>query len=167
MLADRQLNGGGITPAHDRFDDEDVNRLRVALGRIARRVDRRTTGAGGLTRSQFSILATVARRETVGVRELAEIEGLNPTMLSRMLGKLEDAGLLTRSPDPDDKRVVRAHITEAGARTFADLRRMRTAVFTEHLAELSPDRLHALHDALPALEALAEQMCRRSAEERR
>ncbi len=83
-----------------RFENDEIARLRVTFGKIARRVDRRSSGEDGLTRTQFSLLSTVARHEEIGVREVAEIEGLNPTMLSRMLGKLEDAGLLTRSP-PD------------------------------------------------------------------
>jgi len=33
-------------------------------------------------------------------------------------------------------------------------------MFARHLAELDDDRLDALHDALPALEALGERMCR-------
>ncbi|MEE2030718.1 MarR family winged helix-turn-helix transcriptional regulator [Rhodococcus chondri] len=129
----------------------------MALGRIARSVGR-PAGDGGPTRSQASLLATVARHETVGVRELAEYENLNPTMCSRMLGKLEDDGLVTRSPDADDKRVILAHITAAGARVAADLRARRTALFAEHLAELDVPDVDALHDALPALEALADRM---------
>lgn len=132
----------------------------MALGRIARRVDRRSAGEDGLTRSQSSLLATVARLETVSVRELADIEGINPTMLSRMLGKLEDTGLLIRTADSDDKRVVHVHITDAGTDRFLRLRSRRNALFTEHLAELSPAHLAALREALPALEALGEGMSR-------
>ncbi|WP_016934763.1 MarR family transcriptional regulator [Rhodococcus sp. R1101] len=112
----------------------------------------------GLTRSQSTLLTTVARHETIGVRDLAEIEGLNPTMCSRMVGKLEDDGLLTRSPDAGDKRVVRVHITPAGAALSAELRARRTALFARHLADLSEQHLDALHDALPALEALSERV---------
>lgn len=140
-----------------RFDDDDINRLRIALGRISRRVSR-TAAEGGLTRSQASLLATVARRGTIGVRELSDAEGLNPTMCSRMLGKLEDAGLLRRTSDPDDKRVVVAHITDTGATLAEDLRIQRTALFAEHLTDLTDPHLDALHAALPALEALAESM---------
>lgn len=139
------------------FDDDDINHLRIALGRISRSVGR-SAADEGLTRSQSMLLTTVSRHETIGVRELAEIEGLNPTMCSRMLGKLEDAGFVSRSPDPDDKRVVRTHITPAGARLSSQLRTLRTALFAEHLAELDDTHLDALHDALPALEALAERM---------
>ncbi|MBS9374423.1 MarR family winged helix-turn-helix transcriptional regulator [Rhodococcus sp. B50] len=139
------------------FDAEDVHRLRIAIGRISRRMGM-FASEEGLTRSQSTLLTTVARHETIGVRDLAEIEGLNPTMCSRMVGKLEDHGLLTRSPDADDKRVVRVHITPAGAALSAELRARRTAMFARHLADLSEQHLDALHDALPALEALSERV---------
>jgi len=147
-----------VSSASTRFEDDEIARLRLTFGKIARRVDRRSSGEDGLTRSQFSLLSTVARHGEIGVRELAEIEGINPTMLSRMLGKLEDAGLLTRSPDPGDKRVIRAGITEAGRERFLHLREVRTALFAENLAGLSDEHTDAIRRALPALEALAESM---------
>lgn len=139
------------------FGPDDIDRFRIALGRISRRISRAASDEG-LTRSQSSLLGTVARHTTIGVRELADLEGLNPTMCSRMLGKLEDAGHVTRSPDDDDKRVVRAHITPAGAELAADLRLRRSALFAEHLAELTDTHITELHHALPALEALADSM---------
>mgnify|MGYP000207960600 CR=1 FL=1 len=87
------------------FDDDEVSRLRVALGRISRQVDRQTS-AGELTKTQFSILTTAVRRGPIRASEMAEIETLNPTMLSRMIGKMEAAGLLMRSAHPDDGRAV-------------------------------------------------------------
>jgi DNA-binding MarR family transcriptional regulator len=137
-------------------DDNDVNRLRIALGRIARTVDRQITG-DGLTRTQLSILGTLAREKSIGISELAEIEGLNPTMLSRIVGKLEATGLVQRTPSPDDRRSVVVEITPAGARTHAKLRRQRTALFAELLAELPDDEVAALMVALPALESLSER----------
>jgi DNA-binding MarR family transcriptional regulator len=137
-------------------DDNDVNRLRIALGRIARTVDRQITG-DGLTRTQLSILGTLAREKSIGISELAEIEGLNPTMLSRIVGKLEATGLVQRTPSPDDRRSVVVEITAAGAKTHAKLRRQRTALFAELLAELPDDEVAALMVALPALESLSER----------
>ena len=144
----------------DRFSDEDVNRVRLALGRIARRVDRQSSSEDGITRSQFSILSVVARRGPIGVRELAEIEGLNPTMVSRMVSKLEEAGLMVRSADLDDKRVISVAATDTGSELFQRLRAKRTALFADRLALLSVEDADRLLDALPALESLAEQMIR-------
>lgn len=142
-------------PDPSRFDAEDIHRLRIAVGRIARRMGM-FASEEGLTRSQATLLTTVARHDSLGVRDLAEIEGLNPTMCSRMVSKLEESGLLGRSCDPDDKRVVHVHITTAGKGLADELRARRTALFAEHLAGLSEHHVDALHAALPALEALSE-----------
>ena len=139
------------------FLDEDVHRIRVALGRIARRVDRNST-EDGLTRTQFLLLSTVARRGPIGVRELAEIEGLNPTMLSRLVGKMAEAGLLARECGDQDRRVVSVRATDAGNELYLRVRARRTAVFAEHLAGISDENAAELLRALPALEMLAERL---------
>lgn len=139
------------------FDDDDVARLRVALARIARTLDRRTRG-DVLTRTQASVLATVARCGPVRLSELADVEGVNPTMLSRIVGKLEETGLLRRRPDPDDGRAARVEITGAGTALHARLRAERTALLTARLAGMPRDRAAELLAALPGLESLADQL---------
>lgn len=141
----------------DRFADDEVARLRIALARIARVVERKAF-EDGLTRTQHSVLGTVARLKVVGISELAEIEGLNPTMLSRLVGKLEAAGLVRREPAESDRRAVQVAITPAGRSLHLRLRRVRSQLFAERLAELPDGRAAELLDALPALEALAEHM---------
>ncbi len=90
--------------------------------------------------------------------ELAEIEGLNPTMLSRLVGKLEGAGLLRRIPGVDDRRSVVVQITTAGARLHRRLRRERTRLFADRLTILPPGQADALVGAIPALESLADTL---------
>jgi DNA-binding MarR family transcriptional regulator len=143
------------------FANEDVVRLRGALARIARSIDRQVSG-DGLTRTQLSVLGTVARKGSIGVGELADAEGLNPTMLSRMVGKLEASGLLSRVPDARDGRVVIVQITEAGAALQERLRAERTQLFVDRLAELPDDLAAQLVATLPAIEALADLMRRKS-----
>lgn len=139
------------------FDDEELARLRIALARITRALDRRTRG-DLLTRTQFSALATIARRGPVRISEVAELEGVNPTMLSRILGKLEDAGLVLRSPDPADGRVGNVEATDAGAALHERLRAERTRLLAERLAALPDPDAGRLLAALPALESLAEHL---------
>jgi DNA-binding MarR family transcriptional regulator len=137
--------------------DDEVNRLRISLARISRLVDRQVAG-DGMTRTQLSVLGTMAREKSLGISELAEIEGLNPTMLSRLVGKLEAAGLLHRTPGTDDRRAVVVEITAAGARLHTRLRRQRTRLFADRLAQLPSGQTDALVAAIPALEALADAL---------
>ncbi|HEX8305936.1 MAG TPA: MarR family transcriptional regulator [Jatrophihabitans sp.] len=141
------------------FGGEDVDRLRIALARIARLVDRQVSG-DGMTRTQLSVLGTIARLGPLGIGELADIEGLNPTMLSRVLGKLEADGLVVRSAAVDDRRAVRVSTTPAGRSLQQRLRRQRSQLLAARLTGLPAEQASQLLAALPALETLAEQLTR-------
>ena len=72
-----------------------ASRMRTIVGRMSRGL-RHAGGHSDLSPSQSEVLGTVARRGDVRLSELAAIEGINPTLLSRIIGKLETAGLLVR-----------------------------------------------------------------------
>jgi DNA-binding MarR family transcriptional regulator len=137
------------------MDVELVARLRAVIGRLARQLNETSTGEG-LTPTQYSVLALVRTRGPLGLAELTELEGLNPTMLSRVIRVLDDAGLILRSPDPGDMRAARLEITPAGEQMHERIRDRRTSVLTECLNRLPPQTAAALLDNVPALEALAE-----------
>lgn len=146
----------------DRFDADDVARLRVALGRIARRLDRQSRGdrspGDTLTHTQSSVLATVAFRGPLRISELADIEGVNPTMLSRIVGKLEESGLLHRRPDPDDGRAALVGTTPAGHDLHRRVKAERTRLLAGRLATMPDGAAARLLAALPALEDLAQAL---------
>jgi len=141
------------------FSDDDVTRLRIALARISRSVER-TSADSGYTRTQLSVLGSVVRLGQPGLAELADAEGLNPTMLSRVVGKLEAAGLLTRQVTAADRRVVEVTATPAGRALHLRLRKRRADLLAGQLAELPAGQSARLQAALPALESLAAQMLR-------
>lgn len=139
------------------MDAEDVSRLRAVISRLARQLNASAT-AEGLTPTQSSVLGLVAFRGPLGLAELTELEGLNPTMLSRVVRKLDEDGLIRRLPDPSDLRAVRVEVTPAGALVHERIRRLRTQAVSDCI-ERMPDR-HGkdLLTALPALEALEEEL---------
>jgi DNA-binding MarR family transcriptional regulator len=146
------------------FTDDDVNRLRIAMGRTVRALDRRTN-VEEMTQAELTILATIAREKRLGLAELAEYEGINPTMLSRVVGKLEQLGFVRRVPDDVDRRAAHVEITAAGVRRWDKNRKIRTKVLAGILAELPESDSEALMAALPALEAMAD--ITRSVQQRR
>jgi DNA-binding MarR family transcriptional regulator len=136
------------------IDAESVTRLRATIGRLARQM-RLSAAHAGLTPSQMSVLSSVVREGPLRVSELVTIEAVNPTMLSRIVGKLDDAGLITRVCDADDRRVVSVQVTEDGRRTHEQVREERNRTLTALLQGLPPDQSSAVLAALPALEALS------------
>jgi DNA-binding MarR family transcriptional regulator len=140
------------------LDRDTATRLRVAIGRLSRRL--RTTEAGaaaGLTPTRISVLLTVVRDGPVRLSTLAGAESLNPTMLSRVISDLVDAGLLARTSDHGDRRAAWVEATDAGYSLAERMRRERTDALNEALAGLSATDRRLMEKALPALESLAEQ----------
>ena len=138
---------------------EPAARLRQTIARLYRRL--RVTDAGtaaGLTPARASMLLNVERNGPMRLSRLAEDEAINPTMLSRMVGDLVDAGLLERESDPGDRRAAWVHVTDAGGELARRIRRERTEAMNAALGRLNAADRKALLAALPALERLAEQL---------
>jgi DNA-binding MarR family transcriptional regulator len=141
------------------MDVELVARLRKVIGRLARELNEAST-VEGLTPTQYSVLALIRSRGPLGLAELAELERLNPTMVSRVVRVLDDAGLIRRKPDPADLRAARVEITPDGEQVHEHVREVRTRVLTDCLAKLPPATVDVLLAAVPAMEDLAEAIRR-------
>jgi DNA-binding MarR family transcriptional regulator len=139
------------------MDVEMVARLRGVISRLARRLNASSTDEG-LTPTQYSVLGLIAVRGPLGLTELTDLEGLNPTMLSRVVRKLDDEGLIRRQPDPADQRAVRVQVTPAGAEVHERIRTHRTQVLYACLERLPVEVTDELLRAVPMLEAVAEEL---------
>jgi DNA-binding MarR family transcriptional regulator len=140
------------------LDTATATRLRTVLGRLSRQL--RTTTAStdaGLTPTKISVLLSVDRRGTTRISELAEIEALNPTLLSRTISTLVDAGLLDRVSDASDRRAAWVQVTDEGHRLAERMRRERTEVVNRGMSALPASERRILEQAIPALEALADR----------
>src|SRR5271163_2644641 len=133
-------------------DLERATRLRQVIGKLHRSL--RVTdasSAAGLAPARVSALLNVERHGPMRLSQLAEDEGVNPTMLSRMVGDLVDLGLFERSSDTADKRAAWVSATAAGAELAARMRNERTEAVTAALAGLEPAQAALIEAALPAL----------------
>jgi DNA-binding MarR family transcriptional regulator len=148
-----------MSPAAAALDIDTASRLRVAIGRLSRRL--RTTAAGsaaGLTPTRISVLLTIVRQGPIRLAALAQAESLNPTMLSRVMADLGDAGLVARISDDGDRRAAWAEATDKGRKLAERMRRERTDAVNEAMEALTPANRRLLEKALPALEQLAEHL---------
>jgi DNA-binding MarR family transcriptional regulator len=144
-------------------DDQTAGLLRRIVARLARQLNASATDEG-LTPSQASVLGLLGGYGPLSLGELAEREGINPTMLSRVVGKLEASGLIRRTSDPADLRTTTAEITVAGRRVDKRIKKRRAAVVSECVARLPTAQAKTLISALPALEAFADELKRMNAE---
>jgi DNA-binding MarR family transcriptional regulator len=146
--------------ARDRQAEADAPaRLRAAIGRLHRRLRPTSAGAqAGLTPTRISLLHTIHRLGPLRLSELAAEEGINPTMLSRIVADLAAGGLIDRIAHPEDKRAALVATTSKGRKLIERMRSERTDVLSVALAKLADPERQALEHALPALERLAENL---------
>jgi DNA-binding MarR family transcriptional regulator len=115
---------------------------------------RREAGTG-LSPSQLSALASIDVHGAMTLGALAAHERVAPPSITKVVSKLEAAGLLVRTPDPDDGRVSRVALTADGDTLLRESRRRKDAWLAGRLAELSSDQRARLAAALDVLEELA------------
>ena len=128
--------------------------IRSVIGRLARGL-RQAGSQSDLSPSQYEVFGTIARRGDLKLSDLAAIEGINPTLLSRIVAKLEADQLVTRTPDAEDRRVAHVVPTAKGRRRYEQIRNARTDAVSLAIAGLTDAERRALAAALPVLESLA------------
>jgi DNA-binding MarR family transcriptional regulator len=139
------------------MDSESVIRVRRVVLRLARQLHAASDG-GGLTPTQTSVLGLTASRGPLSVAELTELEALNPTMVSRVVSRLDSLGLVRRLRDPEDYRVARVEATPEGKRVYEQITAERSALLAACVEGLPGTQADELLAALPALENLAEDL---------
>ena len=139
------------------MDEDRAIRLRRVISKLARQLNASSTGAG-LTPSQASVLGLIVARGPLSLMELGKLEGLNPTMLSRVISRLAAMGLINRIPDPEDLRSASVVSAAAGRRVDQQIKARRAAAVSQCMQMLAADDVAALTEALPALERLADAM---------
>jgi DNA-binding MarR family transcriptional regulator len=136
------------------FSPANVAPLRLATLRLARRL-RKHAGLG-LTPSQQSALTTLERRGSMRVGQLAEREQVSKSTVTRLVARLEDLGLVTRTQDETDGRSWWVSLTDEGSELLANSSQRADEYLARQLAELTPDEQRRLLAALPVLERLLE-----------
>jgi DNA-binding MarR family transcriptional regulator len=92
----------------------------------------------------FQVLATAADQPHGSQVSVARKLGIDRTVMTYLLDDLEGAGLIRRTPDPNDRRARRLVVTDTGDCLLADMRQ-RLAEVEDHLLEqLSADEREGL-----------------------
>ncbi len=105
--------------------DDLALRLMEAIRTLVRRfslAERADIACCGMTVAQAATLEALSGSDGIRLGELGRRLGIAPSTLSRNLDRLEDRGFVVRSPDPDDRRALRASLTDAGRSAAASVR---------------------------------------------
>ena len=127
--------------------------LRIGVMRLARRL--RQERSGDFTLTQMSALATIDRKGPMTLGQLADHERVQPPSMTRVVGHLVAAGLLSRTPSPEDRRQALVDVTPSGKALLTADRRRRDEWLTGRLQQMTPEELELLRTAVPLFERLA------------
>ncbi|WP_404869547.1 MarR family winged helix-turn-helix transcriptional regulator [Kitasatospora griseola] len=142
---------------HERPDLADRTQAMAAFGRV-HRVSRavgdlmeQAYAPFGIGNGEFDVLATLRRSGepfSLSPRELTATLMLTTGGMTGRLDKLERAGLVTRSPDPNDRRGLRITLTDLGRETVDRAVAAGTAVQQLIIDRLGEQRLSELNTLL-------------------
>src|ERR1700724_1288411 len=91
-----------------------------------------------LSAAQARLLSTIDAHGEARICDLAAVDHCSQPTMTTQVRRLEDAGLVARTVDPDDARAVRIRITPEGMRTLSRVRADRAAAIEPQLAKLGP-----------------------------
>lgn len=94
-------------------------------GRLLRRAFDERVRELGVTSPQARLLLNLERRPGRNQVFYAELLEIEPITLCRMVDRMEEAGLVARHPDPDDRRARLLHLTD---RSSGEIARIRAAL---------------------------------------
>ncbi|WP_083975404.1 MarR family winged helix-turn-helix transcriptional regulator [Kitasatospora mediocidica] len=135
---------------------DSIARLRLVIARLNRQMAQASSGQD-LTSAQLSALARIEQHGPLRLGELAARERVAAPSMIRTLGPLSSAGLIAKSPDPQDGRSQLLELSEPGRQAIAQIRRERSALLSHRVERLDARQCQALEAALPVLELLLEE----------
>lgn len=119
---------------------ETAHALRKAFGRRA--------AALGVTGAQWKVLFKLTVKPGLRQGELADMLDVEPITLSRIIDRLQEAGLVERQADPDDRRAWRLQVTEKAKPVAAKLRAIANEMSAEAFAGIDQEDIETTRRVL-------------------
>jgi DNA-binding MarR family transcriptional regulator len=93
--------------------------------------------AHGVTVAQWNVLVALYHHEATTTTEVARFIDIDPGAVSRLVDRLVDKGLMTRSPDPTSRRQLHLSLTPSGQALVPVLSRLADENDATFFGELS------------------------------
>jgi len=131
--------------------EDALGRQLSITGRLVRERFDGCLGEHGASLATWAVLRGAGEEEGLSQRELAARAGIESPTLVRHLDRMEHEGLIERTRDEHDRRVVRVSLTKAGRRQYDTLRRVATNLDAQLRSLLSPHEIETLESVLPRI----------------
>jgi DNA-binding MarR family transcriptional regulator len=121
-----------------------INRVRVemidALDRELSKYD--------ISAPQLIVLAYVANKEADSAAALCKSISYDPGAMTRMIDRLQEKGLIRRTPNLEDRRATNLELTAAGRALYPQLLAAKETVQAQFLRGFSENEVHVLDGLL-------------------
>lgn len=127
--------------------------LRVVLGHLMRRL----RAEHRFSISHGAVLGRLDRQGPQSVSDLAATERVRPQSMAQTVAELEADGLVSRRPDPEDRRRALVELTGEGRSVLEADRRQREGWLAQAISEgFSEQEQQTLLEAVGLIRRLAE-----------
>ncbi|MDQ1013934.1 MarR family winged helix-turn-helix transcriptional regulator [Streptomyces afghaniensis] len=133
----------------------DFGLLIKAATRLEQRIDTALRKECGISHTMFEVLIRLCRRpdEQVSQRRLADDLTLTSSGVTRLVDRMQGAGLVRRVPAPGDRRSVLVESTDPGRTVFLEAAAVHARVVERYfVAPLDPDDYGRLTGSLGAID---------------
>jgi DNA-binding MarR family transcriptional regulator len=103
------------------------------------------------------MLASIATHESPSLGELALAEQIRPPSVTRLVKDMERQGLITCTPDLEDRRCTRVSMSASGRRELITIRRKKAEFLERKLLALSLADQRRARDSASFLESLLDE----------
>ena len=121
-----------------------INRVRIelidALDRELSKFD--------ISAPQLIVLASVANKEADSASALCKSISYDPGAMTRMIDRLQEKGLIRRTPNLEDRRATNLELTAAGRALYPQLLAAKETVQAQFLRGFSENEVHVLDGLL-------------------
>lgn len=156
---DRAPSGGAAAPEQrvagliQQFRQHDE-----AIQELATRYPHPVVLPSDLTLRQLQVLAIVRGRPGVTGQELSQTLRVSTPTVSGLVDRLVGKGLLTRAPDPADRRRILLSVSQEAHRMLTEMESLRAQVRDEVLTRLTATELESLVAVTARLRGIAEEL---------
>ncbi|MEQ8585693.1 MAG: MarR family transcriptional regulator [Thalassobaculaceae bacterium] len=132
--------------------------LQEQIGHLLRRAHQRATQIfletfeeAGLTPTQWAALAMLAEEGSASQNALGRMTAMDPATIQGVIRRLEERGLITREPDPDDKRRTTLRLSDDGKTLVREVTALGARVTERTLEPLDAEERRAFLEMLARL----------------
>ncbi|MEV4581428.1 MarR family transcriptional regulator [Nonomuraea jabiensis] len=117
----------------------ELGELLVAAYRAFTQQGRTRFGEHGLSPARVRLLTTLHHRPGSRMRDLADVLGVSGRAITPLVDALESDGLITRKPDPGDRRAFRLTLTDTGLSAIDQIARLQQQISEDIFSGMSAE----------------------------